>query len=105
MSELRKAIEVNTKELSRMMPEKASVEMLEHFSDVILLKGMKQMERILDEDEFRTNEGEAIVINPDHKIKAFNGVINLGRLIDLRKTREEKRNFKAPEVPEEYRIV
>ena len=78
--------------LERNLPEKADIEVLRSYSDVILLRGLVEMGKIITSPESeRTEEKDGNVIkvmDPSNKIKAFNAVVGLGRYIEERNQHE-----------------
>lgn len=81
-------------ELEARLPEAASLEVLEKYNDIVLLRGMKEMRRIIDtpmERKKKTEDGvEVNILDPSNKIKAFSALISLGKYIETRKQNEAK---------------
>lgn len=104
MGKLQQSINQNTQSLEKMLPERPTLEILEHWSDSALMIGLRRMGEILKEDSYTTIDGKEIQIMPVDKIKSFNALVNLGRLIEIRRARAAKDEDKALEIPEEYLI-
>lgn len=82
------------KELKESLPEKADIDVLRHYGDIILLKGLMEMGEIIvspaeEKVELEENSGVAIkIMDPSNKIKAFNAVVGLGRYVEQRAANE-----------------
>jgi hypothetical protein len=78
------------RELELALPVKADLEMLQHYNDVVVLKGLKCMEEILDmpyEERIVEVGGENTmkVIEPKSKISAYAQIVATGRYLETRK--------------------
>jgi len=74
------------------LPVIADLDILQKYNDVVVLRGLKEMRKIIDlpmEESVKTTEGVSVrIMDPSHKIKAFNSVIGLGKYIETRKINE-----------------
>ena len=104
MSDLIKTINRQKQDLSQLIPEKADLQVLEHYADIAMLRGMKKMTDIIDTDEYETDQGNKITIYPADKIKAFNAILSLGKLVDSRKDRAESLKDNSMQIPDDLRM-
>lgn len=74
MAKIREIVEKGKQDLQLILPEIATIEVLEHRADTIFTKGLKAMETILDGS-----------LEEQNRIKAFNSVINFGRYLETRR--------------------
>jgi hypothetical protein len=66
--------------LASTLPEKAEIPVLQHRVEIVLTRGVKMMEEILETDPCN-----------ETKIRAFNSLVGLGRYIEVRKENEYRR--------------
>jgi len=104
MPDLIKSINNQRQQLAELIPEKADLAVLEHHADIAILRGMKKMTNIMDTDEYETESGVKITIYPSDKIKAFNAILSLGKLVDVRKERERSKEDNSMQIPDDLRI-
>lgn len=92
-SRLIKENKKNMMTLAEQLPEKASLEALEHFTDIALYDGVKDLHKIIkqpNEEKVISDDGGVVIklIEAKTKIKAFDSLVGLGRYIEVRKVNE-----------------
>lgn len=105
MSIIHQIRQENEQALAEKLPEKATIDLLEHKTDMVMYIGLMKMQEIITNDDYETASGKKVDIGPDDKIKAFNATIHLGKLVDKRMERKKAKNHRPPEIPKDLEIT